>query len=547
MMRGGGLACALLIACGSASTDPRWQPSPNKTPRAGGTLHLAMEFDVNSLDPLVAADEVMLYFTHALFDTLVTYEPSTPDDPRAGLAFRPGLATAWTISDDGLLYTFTLRPALAYSDGTPVAAADFVWMLDRQLQKPGSAIGAMLLDIAGAPEVVAGTASHARGLVAPAPDTLEIHLARPNAALLGILAMPAATPQPHGREPDRRAPLGTGPYTLESWDEGERVVLRKNPRHWDAAHVYLDKLDFLENVPRDLQFLKFQRGEIDTAEHLEAPDALWLAVQPAWAPYVRTGQTLQSYGSRMNVTVKPFDDVRVRQALNYALDKSHSVRLLQDAAVAAHGILPPSLAGFNAHLTPYPHDPARARALLAAAGYPDGFDIDYVVMANDEALRLAASLQADLAEVGVHVHVRSEAFATFLPELMSRTGPPFAKATFGFDFPDAADAFDLQFGTAGIADEGTSNLSFYSNPTLDALLAVARAERDPATRALLYQQAELIVYVDAVWLWDYHQKAVEVVQPYVADYQPHPVWIRDYAHTWLDLGPDGEPVPRAAP
>ena len=547
MTRATSVLCALLTACGSAGTDPRWRPTGERTPRPGGTLHLAMEFSVSSLDPLVAADEVMLYFTHALFDTLVTYEPSNPDVPTAGLAFRPGLATAWTISDDGLVYTFTLRPGLVYSDGTPVAAADFVWTLDRQLQKPGSALGAMLLDIAGAREVVAGTAPHASGLVVPAPDTLEIHLARPNAALLGILAMPAATPQPVGHDPDRRAPLGTGPYMLERWDEGERVVLRRNPRHRDAAHVYLETLDFLENVPRDLQFLKFQRGEIDTAEHLEAPDALWLDAQPAWARYVRTGETLQSYGSRMNVTVKPFDDVRVRQALNYALDKSHSVRLLQGAGVEAHGILPPTLPGFNPALAPYPHDPAKARALLAAAGYPDGFDTDYVVMANDEALRLAASLQADLAEVGVRVHVRSEAFATFLPELMSPTGPPFAKATFGFDFPDAADAFDLQFGTAGIADEGASNLSFYSNPTLDALLATARAERDPAARAALYRQAETIVYDDAVWLWDYHQKAVEVVQPYVANYQPHPVWIRDYSHTWLDLGLDGEPVPRGAP
>ena len=269
-----------------------------------------------------------------------------------------------------------------------------------------------------------------------------------------------------------------------------------------------------------------------------------IQTQPAWAPYLRRRATLSVYGSRMNVRVPPFDDRRVRQAFNYALDKTHTQKLLQGAATIAHGPLPPGMLGRDDALAPYPHDPAKARALLADAGHADGLDVDYLVMDNAEALRLAASLQADLAEVGVRVHVRPAPFATYVTEVGSSHGAPFAKATWLFDFADPANVFDTEFHSRAISDDSSSNIAFYANPELDALLDAARAENDPAARGAMYRRAERIVHDDAPWIWDYHQDMVEVVQPYVAGYAPHPVWLRDYTHAWLDVGPDGEPVAR---
>jgi ABC-type transport system substrate-binding protein len=252
---------------------------------------------------------------------------------------------------------------------------------------------------------------------------------------------------------------------------------------------------------------------------------------------------LDAFGSRMNVRRRPFDDRRVRQALNYALDKQHSIRLLAGTAVAAHGLLPPGTLGRDDALAPYPHDPARARALLAEAGYPHGFDVEYAIMNDDEAERLAASLQNDLAEVGVRVRIVEMSLAAFGTATASADGPAFSKAAWTADFPDPTSFLDAKLHSRMISDEASTNDAFYANPELDALLDAARAEPDPAARAVMYRRAERIVYDDAPWIFDYHQMLTEVTQPYVAGYAPHPVWLRDYTSAWLDVGADG-PVPR---
>jgi peptide/nickel transport system substrate-binding protein len=244
---------------------------------------------------------------------------------------------------------------------------------------------------------------------------------------------------------------------------------------------------------------------------------------------------LNAFGSRMNVTKKPFDDRRVRQAMNYAVDKDHDVKLLNGAAVASHGILPPGMFGRDTTIAPYPHDPARARALLAEAGYPDGFDTTYVVMADDEAERLAGSLQADLAEVGIRVEIQPQSFATYVTTIGLKVGgADFAKASQLADFADPINFLDARFSTGAIQDENSNNDSFYSNPELDTLLAAAHGEPDRTKREAMYHRAERILYDDAPWIWEYHQMMTEVIQPYVAGYGLHPIWFRDYSRAWLD-------------
>jgi len=304
-----------------------------------------------------------------------------------------------------------------------------------------------------------------------------------------VMTMSFATPQRADHvaaagDQLRREPLGTGPFVLASWDEGEHLVLRRNPHYWDPERVHLDAIDLFENIPRDTQFLMFERGELDTAERLSSPDYLWVIDQPDWAPYVHRRAVMNAYGSRMNVRVKPFDDRRVRQALNYALDKAHSIKLLNGAAVPSHGLLPPGMFGRDDTLAPYPHDPAKARALLAEAGYPNGFDVDYVVMNDEEAEKLAGSLQRDLAAVGVRVHITLMSFATYVTAIGKPDGPPFSKATWVGDFPDPTNFLDARFHSRMIANENSNNDSFYANPELDALLDAARGETDLVKRAV---------------------------------------------------------------
>jgi ABC-type transport system substrate-binding protein len=518
----------VLAACSHVDHGPRYRAAGNASPRDGGTLRVSIKDQISSLDPSIDYDEASTYSTHALFDTLVGYAQDST-------SLVPHLAERWDVSPDGLVYTFHLRDGLVYSDGTPVASTDFKYSLERAKTTPDSPFGPFLADVAT--------------ITTPNAHSLVITLAHTNAAFLYVMAMTFATPQRADHvaaagDQLRREPLGTGPFMLDHWDEGERIVLRRNPHYWDAPAIHIDAIEMLENVPRDTQFLMFERGELDAADKLSAPDYLWVIEQPEWQPYVRRRQMMSAYGSRMNVRVPPFDDVRVRRALNYALDKDHTVKLLQGAAVASHGILPPGIAGRDDSLQPYPHDPAKARALLAEAGHGSGFDVEYLIMNDEEAERLAASLQADLAEVGVRVHVTEVTFSTWVTLVGSKDGPPFAKTSWIQDYPDPTNYFDTQFHSRTISDEGSVNGSFYGNPELDALLDAARAELDPDKRVTMYHRAERILYDDAPNIWDYHQMMTEVTQPYVKGYEPHPVWLRDYSRAWLDLGPDGERVAR---
>ncbi len=523
------LALAALIglaaAC-NADRGPRFAPAGNPAPRDGGTLRYASSFPVRTLDPTIEYDEASHTIVHALFDTLLDYAPD-------GVTLIPRLAEAWSRSADGLVYTFRLREGLVFSDGSPISAADIEYSLHRATATPDSPFGPFLAD-------VDSVRANGRELV--------ITLKTASPAFAYVLTMPFTTPQLRSHVEQsgdqlRRRPLGAGPYMLERWDEGRQLVLRRNPRYWDPRRAHLDRIVLFENVPRDTQLMMFERGELDTAEKLSPPDLIWVESQPAWQPYVYRRTLMNAFGSRMNVRKKPFDDRRVRQALNYALDKSHSVKLLGGAAVPAHGVLVPGVAGYDDALAPYPHDPAKARALLADAGYPDGFTVDYAIMADDEAERVALSLQADLAEVGVRVRIQRMSLATFASAIGSPDGPAFSKIGWLADYPDPTSFLDPSFHSRSITEANSTNNSFYANPALDALLDRARGEPDPAARAGLYREAERLLYADAPWIWDYHQQMVEVIQPYVAGYAPHPIWLRDYTSAWLDVGPNG-PVPR---
>lgn len=535
------------VSCDSLDRRPAFRRSSDASPRNGGRLRIATKDQIRTLDPAISYDEVSTYAVHALFDTLVDYSPAVRGDETSGLTIEPHLAAAWTVSSDGREYRFALRAGVAYADGTPIVAGDFVYSLERVLRTADSPFGAFLIDVDGAQAVLDHNRDHCTGITAPSDRELVIHLHRPNAAFLHVLTMSFTTPQRADHvaaagEQLRRQPLGQGPFTLERWDEGRRLVLRRNPHYWDAAHIYLDAIELVENVPRDIEFLMFERGELDSAERPAAPDYLWLLSRPDWSPYIQQRAGMNAYGSRMNVRREPFHDRRVRQALNYALNKQHSVKLLSGTAVASHGILPPGMFGRDDQLAPYPHDPARARTLLAQAGYPNGFDIDYVVMNDDEAERLATSLQSDFAEVGVRVHIQPLSFATYGTAIGSVDGPAFSKATWTADYPDPTNFLDANFHSRMIANENSTNNSFYANPTLDALLDAARSESDTAARAAMYRQAERILYDDAPWIWDYHQLMTEVVAPYVHNYALHPMWLRDYRAAWLDGNSELRPV-----
>ncbi len=525
----------LLIACSHADA-PRWKEAGG-APRPGGTLTIASQGSIATLDPATAYDEYSFAGIHAMVDGLVGYAADSTE-------LVPRLAERWTLSPDGLVYTFTLREA-TYADGTPIVASDFKRGLERALAKADSPYGSHLTGVVGAQELIDGKAKHCAGIIAVDQRTLRIELTGPNGAMLYELAMPFAAPLPKEGGGDlRRGVLASGPYQLVAWDEGRRLELVRRPRFYDPARQRIERIVILENVPRELQFMMFERGELDAAEQLSGSDQRWIEQQPAWVPHLKTRTLMNAFGSRMNTRVKPFDDRRVRQALNYAVDKRKFAKLLMGTSTPAHGVLAPGAFGRDDGIAPYPHDPAKARALLKEAGYENGFELDYVTLVDEQAEKLAVSLRADLAEVGIEISIKPISRSAWGDAIGKPTGPTFSIGTWSGDYPDPLSLLDPLFHSRNITDDNSTNSTFFENAELDGILDAARGEVDREKRAVLYRRAEKLLYDEAPWIWGYHQLVTEVVHPYVRDYRPHPVWIRDYTTAWLDLGPDGERVKR---
>ncbi len=531
------------IACRDPEAGPRYRGAGATSPRAGGTLTFSEPGNLTTLDPAIGYDEISAFCLHHVYDTLVGY---APDGPTAlQLELVPRLAQWWTVSSDGLTYRFAIRAGVTFSDGTPVTPDDFVTAWLRVLRLPASPFPAFLAPIDGAEAYAAGSRDDVPGLRVDG-GVLELQLTKPDAAFLFVLAMPFTTPvrasviAASGNDL-RRTVVGTGAFVVEDWREGEQLVLARNPRHWDAPRPYLDRVVFRESVPRDIAWLGFARGELDVVDRL--PPTAWLAIrqQAAWRPYLHVVPQLSTFGARMDVRRPPFDDVRVRRALNLAVRKDSQVRALHDLAVPAHGLLPPAMMGRDDALAPYPHDPARAKALLAEAGHGAGLAVEYVTVKEEYAERLAQLLQADLAAVGVRVTITVLSFAAFLEATSGPSPPPFSYTSWLVDYPDPSNFLDVRFHSRAI---GTTNDSGYANPEVDRLLDEARGHRDPAARAARYRQVEQRLYDDAPWIWGYHPQLAAVVQPYVRNVAPHPIWVHDLTAAWLDLGPSGERLRR---
>jgi ABC-type transport system substrate-binding protein len=492
------------------------------TPRRGGTLHLGITDDMRTLDPAIAYDEFSSMAEHLVFDQLVGYARGTAEKP---LEIVPMLAESWTISPDGTVYTFTLRPGLVYHDGSRIEPDDFVFAIERLRDPATGSPGAQFF--AGVKTVRALDERR-----------LEITLSEADPSFLMIAAMYFGTPYKRSwaaQQGDRlrERPLASGPFVISEWQQGSRMVFERNPRYWNAAAIHLDRIEILLQLDRDVTVLKFLRGELDAVERLSSDKYVRFARSPKWQPYIHRNPGMNAYGELMDCTRPPFDDKRVRQAMNYALSKEDTVRLYNGRAVVSHGIYPPNLPGYDPTLAPYPHDPEKARALLAEAGYPDGFEVVYTTTKDELAEKVAQSIQSDLAQVGVRVKIRLLTFPAYLTAV-GRHELQFAFSAWYMDFPDPWNFIEVKFHSRYVTDVNSSNDTGFRNAELDALLDAARRELDPDERIAMYQRAERILHDEAPWIWHYHAQIVEITQPYVRGYEYHPVYLRDYRYAWLD-------------
>jgi peptide/nickel transport system substrate-binding protein len=491
-------AVAATTACDAGSGTLHHQRDP-------ATLMVAQPSDIAGLDPARVVDSESVEVGEIIFEGLVHWQPGTTD-------IEPGLATAWHVSPDGLHWTFDLRPGVVFHDDQAVDAAAVVFSFERVIDPHHPAY--LGDDDAQYWHLLLKNVTR---VTARGPLQVEITVAHPYAPLLGELAMfPIVSPvavQAWGRD-FMRHPVGTGPFAFESWSPGEEVVVRRFDRYWGVMPK-LDRIVFRVVSDARQRLVDLQSGSVDLATAILPDEESFVELHPDLVLIHAPSEDV-SYLA-LNTEHPPFDDVRVRRAINHAINKEPVVKLdYQGRAIAADGPLPPSQWGYHPPRTRYAYDPAKARALLAEAAADGAFDPTrrYKLYAAvtprgylSQPERVARYLQAALAQVGVQTDLilqplRDQFASTSdgehdlaLSGWISDTGDP--------------DNFLYVLLHSDNAVRGTAqNLAFYKNPAVDKLLIEAQTARDEPSRIATYAIVQDLVADDAPWVPLAHSELV---------------------------------------
>ncbi len=491
-------------------------------PQRGGTLRLALGEDVKTFDPSRAIDQVSLLTTQLVYGTLLDFAPADASNPTA---LVPSLASKWSVSSDGKTLHFELREGARFSNGEPVLAEDFVYAFERLLAPETLAsVAQFFRGIEGAADRLEGRAKEIRGVRALRPTTLEIRLERPDLSFPLLLALVASSPQKRKHVENVGAsiaekPLGTGPFLLRESRAGQEIMLDRNPYYWNPNRPYLDSIRIRQGVPRETMLLEFLQGNVDILDGRICSDAVLLTREPAWAQYVSRAPLPVTATDVMNTRRKPFHDKRVRQAFNYAINRADTVKLANGRAMAANGYLPPNVPGHDATRPVWPYEPNRARALLADAGFAQGLEVTYTTLRDEMAQKIALSIQADLAAVGVRVNIETLTFPAYLNAL-AQGDLEFAFSSWSMDLPDPWNFLEVKFHSRMI--EAGTNDARYANAEVDKLLDAARFEIDAEKRASMYRRAENIIIDDCAHVWHYFSTALDARHPRVRGSIRHP-------------------------
>jgi peptide/nickel transport system substrate-binding protein len=480
-----------------------------------GVLVVAQIAEPKSLDPhaVTAVNDFRILMN--VYDGLVRYKSGT-------LAVEPALATGWTISDDGRVYTFTLRDGVTFHDGTPLDAAAVKFNFDRMLDEnnPYHDTGPFPLSFFfSAVDTVA----------APDPRTVVFNLKEPYAPFLSNLAYPTglivspAAVKKHGKDFGRH-PVGTGPFRFVEWESNAKVVVEANPDYWDGAPD-LQAVVFRPITDANTRVAEMLSGGIDMMVEVPPDNLATFDQDPGFTVSEQAGPHL--WFLILNAKEGPMADKRVRQAVNYAIDKTALVdNVLQGTAEVAAGPTPPAFAwAYDQTLQPYPHDPAKAKSLLKAAG-ADGAELTFYVTEGGSGMldpvAMGSAIQADLAAVGLDVKIETYEWNTFLgkvnPGLEGKAD--MAEMAWMTNDPDTLPYLALR--TDAFPDKGGFNSGYYSNPKVDELLEQARRETDQDKRAALYRQMQEIVHDDAPWAFIANWKQNAVTSARVQGFELQP-------------------------
>ena len=466
--------------------------------------------DSITLDPANIEDGESAKVCDMIYDTLVQYRENTTD-------LEPALAESWTRSADGLTWTFHLRQGVQFHDGTPFNADAVVFSLTRPLMLFRNFHEQFISQI-----------------VALDPLTVQIQLKTPYAPFISTLAGTSfSIVSPVAVQTLGEHPVGTGPFKFVQWDKNDKIVLSANDTYW-AGKPALDRLIFRSIPDNAMRLIELQAGNIHVME-FPNPDEIPLIqgdpqLEILMQPSLNTGYLA------MNMEKPPFDNLKVRLAINHAINKTEIVeRFYQGLAVPAKSPIPPTLWSYDDSIEDHAYDPELAKQLLAEAGYPDGFETTLWALPVPrpyipDGMALAVAIQSDLQNVGINANIVTDDWATYLEKTANGEHD---MAMLGW-IADVADPDNFFYSLLSIpsAEKPAYNISFYRNEALQKILDRARMSTDQDIQAFealdidkgrgpvitdqdvriwLYRQAQAIFHRDAPWVPLAHAQRILVI------------------------------------
>lgn len=503
------------------------------------TLAYCSETNPESFDPPQTTAQSTADATMPIFETLIGMTPGTT-------TLRGLLAESWEASDDGLTYTFHLRPGVQFH-ATPTwsptrefNADDVIFSFKRQVDtehpfhKVGSGIyphysGAGFQDLVSSVEKIDD-------------HTVRFTLVRPDVAFLAMLSMGTyavmmseeySQALTASGQVDKwySEPVGTGAFKLAGYQRDAWIRYQANPDHWARAAGYpeltsgVDQMVFLITADPAVRFAKLQAGECHIVRYPNPADII--AARDNTDIDVHELASADYGFVAYNVEKEPFDDVRVRQALNYAINKQAIMETIfrGDIATLAGGVLPPVFAGHDPSIEPYPYDPERAKELLAEAGLPDGFSTTLWAMPvvrayMPNARRTAELMQQDLAAVGVDVEIVTMEWADYLQKSIDGEHE---MAILGWNYAYADPGQILKLGwTCETAASGL-NRSRWCNKEFDDPVVAAGLTSDEEERSAYYKVAQAVFHEDAPALMLAYANKIALTSPKVSGFKVAPV------------------------
>jgi len=457
-----------LISCAS-------KPDPH-------TLVMIIESSPSNLDPRVGVDAQSERIDMLLFDSLVRRDEH--------FNLQPWVAERWDVPDPST-YIFHLRHDVRFHDGRPLTSRDVKFTIDSLIS------GAILSARAAAYESVAR-------VDAPDPYTVIFHLKAPDATLLWNLSDGAIGIVPYGSGKDfNQHPVGSGPFRFVSAEMDNEVVLARNDDYW-ASKPHIERVRFAVVPDTTTRALELRKGSADIALNAMPADMYVALKRDPNLVVASTPGTIYAYLA-FNLRDPVLKDVRVRQAIAYAIDRDAMIKYLwRGFARPADSVLPPAHWAYTDQVQQYPFDPQKARALLDTAGYPIRHGVRFhlvIKTSTEENTRLmAAVLQQQLRAVGIALEIRTFEFATFFSDVTKGAFQMYSLRWIGGN--EDPDIFEYAFDSASFPPR-RANRSYYSNPRVDALIAQGRAELDQSKRKHIYAEVQRILATDLPYvnLW----------------------------------------------